>query len=562
MYIPTSFFGPPFSTIVSSGSQVQGYVLYDDDLWRYDTFATGSRDYNILSGSAYFKLVVIGAGGSGGLSNVGPNNAGAAGGGGAGGFMYLENLILSSGSYTMYIGSGSTALLNGQSINGQNSFFNYIYTPTSPDPGYFLPSNVITGFGGGGGAGLSGSTPASQTERGAGNGASGGGGLSRSNGFVVVTVPQGSALYNSTELSPHGFRGGIPDTANSSSPRGTGGGGAAGVGGSNAGLKVSASLGGPGIDILSLTGYAATVCRGGNGAKNDDAGSVIGSASFGSGGAGAARTGSISLTKGIDGSILLFHKETPSALSECREFVVKGNALGGTVTYFECGTSNLVSASIDFDQDALICTKPISFRNSSGLVIDYPISDGTVTLTDTGSCSVNLEIPVNPTCDTGSGETKAELYIYTATHIPNGPPTITGGVQWLDVNNIIQSANVGGVFQPSSISFCAKEQVPPRISAFTTLEKTSLVCNYFCSSSLPVNCETWRLTCTEVPTYGEAGFYVDCNNEIQLIVGENTSGSFKEVCLNANYTPIVVASTTLGSYVPKNVWSQFSDTCP
>jgi hypothetical protein len=559
MYIPTSFFGSPLSTIVSTGSQVQGYVLYDDELWRYDTFSTGNRTYNILSGSAYFKLVVIGAGGSGGLSNVGSTNAGAAGGGGSGGFIYLDNLILSSGSYTMYIGSGSTALLNGQSINGQNSFFNYTYTPTSPDPGYFLPSSVITAYGGGGGAGLSGSTATSQTSRGAGNGASGGGGLSRSNGFSIVTISQGSALYNSTGLSPHGFRGGIPGTTDTSSPRGTGGGGAAGVGGSNTGSFSVSSFGGPGINIFSLTGYEAGVCNGGNGAKSNNAGAAFGSTSFGSGGAGAHRTGSISVTKGIDGAILLFHKETPSALSDCREYVVRGNNLGGTVTYFECGTSNLVSASIDFNQDTLICTKPLSLRNSAGTIINYPTSTGTVTLTDTGSCSVNLEIPPNPTCDTGSGETKAPLYQYNATFL--GGPT-QGELVWVDINNQINFQALGSFGNPSSTSFCAKEQITPTNNASTSLTKTSLVCNYFCSSSLPADCETWRLACTAVPTYGERGFYVDCNNQIQSIVGANTSGSFTDVCLNANYTPIVVANTTLGDYVPKNVWSKVSDTCP
>jgi hypothetical protein len=462
----------------------------------------------------------------------------------------------------MYIGSGSTALLNGQSINGQNSFFNYTYAPTSPDPGYFLPSSVITAYGGGGGAGLSGSTATSQTSRGAGNGASGGGGLSRSNGFSIVTISQGSALYNSTGLSPHGFRGGIPGTTDTSSPRGTGGGGAAGVGGSNTGSFSVSSFGGPGINILSLTGYEAGVCNGGNGAKSNNAGAAFGSTSFGSCGAGAHRTGSISVTKGIDGAILLFHKETPSALSDCREYVVRGNNLGGTVTYFECGTSNLVSASIDFNQDTLICTKPLSLRNSAGTIINYPTSTGTVTLTDTGSCSVNLEIPPNPTCDTGSGETKAPLYQYNATYIPN-TFNVTADAQWIDVNNNLNAVRgLGGFNQPKSISFCAKEQVPPRFSGFLSGSKTSLVCNYFCSSSLPPDCETWRLTCTAVPTYQEVGYYVDCNNQIQQIIGSDTPGQFTEVCLNANYGRAVTANTTLGDYVPKNVWSKVSDTCP
>ena len=180
-----------FDQVIATGGTVTTIGEY-----RYHTF-TSSGTLSVSDGGAVDYLVV--AGGGGVLNGNG-------GGGGAGG-MLNGSQILSSGSYSITVGSA------GSASNGGNSVF-----------------NGITSVGGGKGSNYS-STDAS-------SGGSGGG-----NGGTTNTTATGTA--------GQGYRGGGSDNE----PVSGGGGGAGGVGFNN--FSLYGGKGGPGAQWVNGVYYAS-----------------------------------------------------------------------------------------------------------------------------------------------------------------------------------------------------------------------------------------------------------------------------------------------------------------
>ena len=118
---------PAFSATVTNGSVIN-YGNYN-----YAVF-TSNGTFQVTSPGNADVLVVAGGGGGGGTYR-------ASGGGGGGGVIYQKNYNLTSGSYSVTIGSGG-----GTGSNGQNTTFGSLFTAIGGGYG-------DTGYGGNGGSG-------------------------------------------------------------------------------------------------------------------------------------------------------------------------------------------------------------------------------------------------------------------------------------------------------------------------------------------------------------------------------------------------------------------------
>lgn len=316
MYIPTQLFNSGFTPISASGGDEIDTFTWEGKNYKYHAFLTpGSSSYVIHSGSAPHKVVIVGAGGSGGLTIDLTTDAG---GGGAGGFMFLENLPMSSGSFDLYVGSGSQPVktTNGytcltppftqddsaQGVNGESSWFQYTFTPTSPDDGYYIPNSKLEAYGGGAAAcqfRICGADGYSLGINGL-SGASGGGGCVYGDGTASPkTTTSGVALYNQNGQAPHGFAGGDIDGTTKLS--GLGGGGASGTGSANTDPTHN---GGAGVNIYSRTGLNFNYCVGG---KAMDGVQPSGPGVSGSGGTGVTNNPNTE-SKGRDGVVLVIYQ--------------------------------------------------------------------------------------------------------------------------------------------------------------------------------------------------------------------------------------------------------------
>lgn len=314
MYIPTQLFGSRLSPVSASGGDVIDTFTWEGTNYKYHAFlTTGSSSYVIHSGSAPHKLVVVGAGGSGGL---GIDTSLDVGGGGAGGFIFLKDLPLSSGSYDLFVGAGYKPIrtTNGhtcstppfstndsaQGVNGESSWFQLDFIPTSDDNGYYLTGSRVNAFGGGAGGcqyivceddgtsiGINGQS-----------GASGGGGALYGDGTAIPkSVLSGNAAYNLNGQAPHGFKGG---EITGSTQSGLGGGGASDTGSAN---NDTSEAGGAGVNIYSRTGLNFGYSVGGtalNGVQQS------GPPDSGSGGTGVFNTPNDE-SKGRDGVVLVIY---------------------------------------------------------------------------------------------------------------------------------------------------------------------------------------------------------------------------------------------------------------
>ena len=220
--------------------------------------------------STLCDILVVGGGGGGGYSYVG-------GGGGGGGYVYLQNISVPSGNYTVNVGSGGAGGVNGASPagwggNGANSS---------------ITGGVnYTALGGGGGAGGSAFQNITNGITGIGNNGGSGGGASYRGGSVSFAAGGGS-----TQLSTYGYgNGGSGNNYNSPGESGGGGGGASGV---------TNGISGIGNDGLanSITGSSITYAGGGGSGCN-------GSSRFagGTGGGGAGATGSGTIVAPVAGT--------------------------------------------------------------------------------------------------------------------------------------------------------------------------------------------------------------------------------------------------------------------
>lgn len=539
MYIPTQFFGGQNLCVSSSGADVTTHLISGSTLYKVDIFSSpGSHTYQIYTGSANYKVILVGGGGAGGKASGTATRH--AGGGGAGGFIYLDNIFFTSGSYPIYVGAGGVEPTTTPN-NGETSSLQYLFQPSNIGT-YPISGSIFIAHGGGGGACMSGTSGIKGQD-----GASGGGGAAwGTGGAPTYTVANGLALYNTYDLSPHGFDGAPVD-------------GTVKVGGGGGGAIETASLNsstpGGGINA-TFTGFPAEFSAGGYGGNGST--TRISNNTSGSGGSGTFATDTASnraRSLGKNGIVILMHPLCTNELQTCTTYVVNGGVSGGTLTYIECGTGLLVSSSIDFNQQAVICTLPITY--GIGTTQTYPSASGTITLTPTGSCTVNIDIPIVPTCNTGSGETKKELYQYTIDAGGTlGPPYNSPAQNWvlyINDQNTIVSQGFGGYGQPTTASFCARPIPAPVIydhfgSGTGSLTQSSIVCAYYCSSSLAPNCQTWRFT----STYSNSnGLYVNCSGSL-VSTPYLSNGSYLDVCINANYTPQLVGNGT---------WTLISGSC-
>jgi hypothetical protein len=212
---------------------------------RYMVFTTTGINYTftVPTGGINCDILLVGGGGGGGQA--------AGGGGGAGGLIYVSNINIQAGTYSIIVGKGGEP-----STNGQNSSFGSLYTA----------------IGGGCGASMDG-TPSS--------GGSGGGG-SRNPGAVSGTNVQGQAGASGTIGQGNSGGRGKNQHGNDSGGGGGGGAGAAGASAFTAGRGANGGIG----RAINITGTSIYYAGGGGGGTGSDF-SVAGTGGSGGGGNGA-----------------------------------------------------------------------------------------------------------------------------------------------------------------------------------------------------------------------------------------------------------------------------------
>jgi len=242
--------------------------IYAVESYTY-TGTVNTADYTrVFPKNTVCDILIVGGGGGGGYAYVG-------GGGGGGGYVYLQNVLISTGSCSIKVGRGGAAGVNGASPAGWGSNGN-----NSSITG--MINYIALGGGGGAGGSLNG------TITGIGNnGGSGGGGSYRN-------ISQSAAAGGtSTQLSTYGY--GSGGSGNSyGSPWVTGGGG----GGASGTTNGTSATGNNGLSN-SITGTSITYAGGGGGGVD---GSTPSSGGTGGGGGGANQTGTlVQAVAGTDG---------------------------------------------------------------------------------------------------------------------------------------------------------------------------------------------------------------------------------------------------------------------
>lgn len=201
-----------YSNTISASGGTFGTFTSGSDTYAYHTF-TGNGTFSVTQGSTNNARILVVGGGAGSPYGTFYNN-----GGGGGGVNYQENITITSGSYTVTVGTGGAA-----NTNGNNSEFS--------------ASGLSIVGGGGGVSGVSG-TPQSNnqgtplTDRGAGGGGAGavggnstaGGGGKGGDG--LLNSINGTATYYGA-----GGGGGVNSYSNVYTP-GAGGTNNGGIGGS------------------------------------------------------------------------------------------------------------------------------------------------------------------------------------------------------------------------------------------------------------------------------------------------------------------------------------------
>ena len=262
--IPTSDFIPTIT--INSSTNLLTNILNTQDYY-YSFINTGANTLNIPV-NVTCDILIIGGGGSGGCRH--------GGGGGAGALIYLQNQVLTSGTYTVNIGAGGTAIAAGTTAaSGNNGNDTYIT---------LNGSDVYRAKGGGagnasGGAGIAGGS----------SGGSVAGNQNFSAAPLINNIPSGTfGNYGGkgcyTSVGPGGYAGG-----------GGGGAGTVGYDGSQSGYPASAGNGGHG-KIIDINGVSVYYAGGGGG------GCAASSTSAGTGGLGGGGAGSKSNVTAISGT--------------------------------------------------------------------------------------------------------------------------------------------------------------------------------------------------------------------------------------------------------------------
>ena len=229
-----TFFLASGGTVTTSGS------------YQIHTF-TASGTFNVSGSPKTIQYLVVAGGGGGGSGDW-------SGGGGAGG-LRTGSQSISSGTYSIVVGSGGAV-----NTNGQNSSFNGI-------------TSIAGGRGG------------SYNNLAAGSGGSGGGGAYSGGVGGAGTAGQGNAGGTASNVGGYGWGGG---------------GGGAGAAGTTAVAGTTVGNGGNGLAI-SIAGAAAVYFAGGGGGGVDYTGYTV-SGGLGGGGNGSVNTGGQTNTAGTNGS--------------------------------------------------------------------------------------------------------------------------------------------------------------------------------------------------------------------------------------------------------------------
>lgn len=251
-----------FSITVKAGVIASGGSVTTSGTTKTHVFTSGgSLSITQAPAGKTMEILVVGGGGGGGGSYA--TNC-SNGGGGAGGLLYQASRTVNTGTFTVNVGSGGSAVSStSQGGDGGSSQFDTIV--------------AIGGGGGGGGA---------STNQGRSGGSGGGGGHPGSGNAGSAT--QG----NSGGATGYGFGGGLP--SNASPTWGGGGGGGAGGGGGNGTATVGAN-GGNGRQYSQFTtagvnlGESGWFAGGGGGAACDN-GYTAGLGGTGGGGDGGGGT--------------------------------------------------------------------------------------------------------------------------------------------------------------------------------------------------------------------------------------------------------------------------------
>jgi len=180
------------TSVAATVGTVSGAITYSN------TAVTGSAADTIhafttsgtltLASNVYARiLVVAGGGGGNGKNSVNVNGRGG-GGGGGGGLLYYSNVLMTTGTYTITVGTG-----------GERGYYvPYVFTPATNGSNSSIIGGSISYTAVGGGAGGGGSGPDGPSAYG-GNGGSGGGGS--------ASVAQGGAGNPGTGISGQGHDG-------------------------------------------------------------------------------------------------------------------------------------------------------------------------------------------------------------------------------------------------------------------------------------------------------------------------------------------------------------------
>jgi hypothetical protein len=243
VYTDSSGLNPRSSPPYTGGYTVHRFLLADS--------GTALAVY----GSYDVEYLVVGGGGGGGF---------VYGGGGGGGGFRTGTLSVTPQAYTITVGAGGIAAIDGTARNGNDSVF-----------------STITAAGGGGGANAVGAP-------GAGGSGGGGAGLNESYGGNFR-----GAAGNTPSTSPSQGNSGGNGANTTSGVRGGGGGGGASAGG-GAGTTGGGGSGGNGTSS-SISGVATTYAGGGGGGVFADAATTY---PGGSGGGGASAGNGVDATAG------------------------------------------------------------------------------------------------------------------------------------------------------------------------------------------------------------------------------------------------------------------------
>ena len=243
IYISSINTNQPNINYTGAGNSIN--VVSNDATFNYISFTT-SDILNISSPLTNCDILVVGGGGGGSSGGVWGGN-----GGGAGAVVYIKNVTIPVGTYTVTIGKGG---------NGMNT-----YTGTSINNGGDSYFGNVKAAGGGGGS--------------AANGGSGG-------GAGGLAVPGYSSLGGYSDGTIYGNNGSVVV-----SNVGAGGGGGAGSAGNSPTTVSSAGgAGGSGIQI-NITGTNTYYGGGGGGCNGNQLGSTGGAGGAGGGANGMSANG-------------------------------------------------------------------------------------------------------------------------------------------------------------------------------------------------------------------------------------------------------------------------------